>query len=229
MIRINLLPHKKSRPAEKGTQKLRMVVTAITVIVVVVLGYWFYSLASTLSELKEKERVTDQQLQGLKAKLKEVEGYEKSRAELEQKLVTIQELEKRKLSLTPMLNEINALTSKDVWLTNLSLQGVKLSMEGMCLADRAGIDKFVQRLEASPVFEGVTLTESKEAPPGPRGVKIYSFKLTGSLSGLESQTQSPAAAEANAQNAQKPPAPGTQKPVGAQPKPAQPQSAAPKK
>ena len=235
MIRINLLPHKKTKQAERGVQKLRMGVTALTLLVVLVLGYWFYSLASTLSELKEKEQLTNVQLQGLRAKLREVEGYEKSRAEFEQKLKIIQELEKRKMTLTPVLNEINALTTQDVWLTSLTLQGARLGLEGMCLYDRKGIDKFVQRLEGSPVFQGVTLAETKDAPPGPRGIKIYSFKLTGMLSGAA------AAAPAAAQPATAPPAPaGTQqgKPqppapapnpaAGAQPKPA-PQPAAPKK
>ncbi len=216
MIKINLLPHKKTKPAEKGVQRLKLVAAALTLLVVLVLGYWFYSLASTLSELKERERLTNVQLQGLRAKLKEVEGYEKSRAAFEQKIKTIQELEKRKTTLTPMLNEINALTTRDIWLTSLSLQGGNLTLEGMCLADRRGIDKFVDRLETSPVFEGVTLVETKDAPPAPRGIKVYSFKLTARLSGVEAVAASQPA-PAGPQQGKQPPAPAPQPKLAPQP------------
>jgi Tfp pilus assembly protein PilN len=189
MIKINLLPHKKVKAVEKGVQRLRMMIFALTAVVVLVLGYWSYILASEKSELAQKERQTSQQLEVLKKSVKEVAGFEKSRAELEQKLATIRELEKKKVPMTPLLNGLNALLPKEVWFTSLSVTGASFSVDGVARDNRTNAQSFVDRVAASPLFSDVQLVDVKEEPS--QGVKKYSFKFTGRLAGY-GQTQAPA-------------------------------------
>lgn len=213
MIKINLLPHKKVKAVEKGVLRLRLMILAVTAAIILVLGYWSYLLASKKSDLALEESLTSQQLTALKKSVKEVDGYEKSRAELEQKLNTIRDLERRKVPLTPLLNELNALLPKTVWFTSLSVSGASFSIDGMARDSRTNVQSFVDRVGASPLFAEVKLVDVKEEPS--QGVKKFAFKMTGRLAGYGQLPQPPPPPPAQAPKGPKGPGPG---PTGAKPK-----------
>jgi Tfp pilus assembly protein PilN len=182
MIRINLLPHKKVKTVEKGIQNLRIAVAGLTAAVLLIILYATFQIKSEKSSLEQENQELGTQLTDLKKNISEVSGYEKTRLDLEQKVKTIRELEKNRVYLTPLLNELNASTTKEIWFTSLQSQGPAFTIEGMARNDKKNIDGFVGRLKNSPILTNINLLDSREEAAGSRK---FVFKLTGRLAGYE--------------------------------------------
>ena len=206
MIKINLLPHKKVKAVEKGVLQLRLIAFAITALVFVVLSYGFIKLYSKNNELTEKDMQTSQRLAALKKKVKDVEGFEKTRKDLEQKLSVIQELQKRRVPMSVILSELNKQTTRDIWFTSLHIGGITFEVEGMARNSRSNADAFFKKLEGSNVFYDLNLEDVKEDTSGggkkkestvsggkkkenpASGARIFAFKISGRIKGYEQAT-----------------------------------------
>ncbi len=189
MIRINLLPHKKLKPIEKGLLKLRAIMLGLTVVVFIGLCYGYYLMRASISDLTNKNQKAAVELAALKVKTKEAEVYEKARLDLETKLRIIQELEKKKVPLTPLLYEINKAMTKDVWLTSLEKTGISFTLEGLGSGSRQSVDTFISHLKESPVFKDVAASDVKETTSSKApGVTLYSFKISGKLAGYAGES-----------------------------------------
>jgi Tfp pilus assembly protein PilN len=219
MIRINLLPHKKVKTVEKGVQNLRIAVAGLTVAVLLIILYATFQIKSEKASLEQENEELGSQLAGLKKNISEVSGYEKTRLDLEQKVKTIKELEKNRVYLASLLNELNASTTREIWFTTLQSQGPAFTLEGMARNDKKNIDGFVDRLKKSPILANINLQDSKEEAPGSRK---FTFKLTGRLAGYEETaavaTGKPAQPQAAGGKAQ-PAQPQAGKPAAAAPAP----------
>jgi type IV pilus assembly protein PilN len=202
MIKINLLPHKKVKAVEKGVLQLRIVAFAITALVVVGLLYGFIKIHATNSELKEKNNLTSQQLAALKKKVKDVEGFEQTRKDLEQKLTVIQELQKRRVPMSVILSELNKQTTRDVWFTSLHIGGITFELTGMVRDSRSNAEAFFKKLEGADIFYDLNLEDVKEDTAGEAmtkegtvsggkkentvsGGRMFAFKISGKLKGYE--------------------------------------------
>ena len=183
MIKINLLPHKKIMPVEKGLQKINAVVVVVTILIVAGLILWFYLLTSKISALKDKNDEATKQLDALKTKIKDVEGYEKSRTDYEEKLKVIQELQKQKVPMSSVLGEINRSLARSVWLTSLSVTDGIVILDGMAKDDKKYIDDFEAGIKNSPLFTDIALSDVKDSTAGGPLVKTYTFKVTAKIAG----------------------------------------------
>ncbi len=157
MIKINLLPHKKVKQVDKAVMKLRAIVVAVIVLSLLAAGYGTVHIYLKKSNLKMQADQTKQQLNILQKKAKEAEGYEKSRLKFQQKLKTIQDLDKRRVPMTPLLNGINVAMTKDVWLTKLSVKGPEFNMEGLARDIKKNAQAFADALQALPTFSNVKM------------------------------------------------------------------------
>jgi len=182
MIKINLLPHKKIKPKEKGLVMLQAGIVGLTVVVVLGLGGWYYFLASKVSELDSKNQEVSAKLETLKKKVAEVENYKTTKLGNENKLNTIDEIGKSRVKMAVLLNEINRVMSKDVWLTSLSVTAGTFKVEGVGM-DKSKIAAFSDGLKNSASFTGVELGDVAETPSGTPGVKTYSFSVKGAVAG----------------------------------------------
>lgn len=203
MIKINLLPHKKIKAIDKNILKLRAVVMGVTVLSVLLAAYGTIHIISKKSDLQFQVEQTNQQLNIMKKKVKEAEDYEKSRIEFEQKLKTIQELEKRKVPMTPLLNGINASITRDVWLTSLSVKGPLFTMEGIARDGKKNAQIFADKLEALPTFANIQVEDVKDVSTAKED--RYTFKISGKLAGYEELPPEPVTAPGTK--------PGTNKPA----------------
>ena len=183
MIKINLLPHKKIKAVDKNILKLRAVVMGVTVLFVLLAAYGTIHIYSKKSDLQDQAAMTQKQLNIMKKKVKEAEAYEKSRIALEQKLKTIQELEKRKVPMTPLLNGINASITRDVWLTSLSVKGPLFTIEGIARDSNKNARLFADKMEALPTFANIKVEDVKDVSTAKED--RYTFKISGKLAGYE--------------------------------------------
>ncbi len=205
MIKINLLPHKKIKQVDKAVMKLRAIVMGIIVLTVLGVIYGTAHIYLKKSALKKRSADTKQKLDVLKKKATEAEGYEKSRLEVQQKLKTIQELDKRRIPMTPLLNGINVAMTQNVWLTSLSAKGPEFSIEGIASDSKKNAQIFADALQALPTFSNVKMGDIKDISTSKED--RYSFKLTGKLAGYADLPPETAATPAPAPAPAKKPAP----------------------
>jgi len=220
MIRINLLPHKRVKPADSSVIKLQALVYVVTAVVLLGVGGLWYLTMGEVSELSRKDNDLKTQLADIQKKIKDVEGYEKTRQGLEVKLALIGQIEKGKIPATPFMNEINNLMIKGVWVSDLSLNGASFNVALMALS-RGQAQKFFDGVKASRVFSGVVMGDVKDAP-GQKQANVVGFTISGKLAGYEAAeaaAQKLAAAQA-AQTAKAAPIKGAKPaPQGATPAP----------
>jgi len=223
MIKINLLPHRRVKPADRSLMKVKGLVTLITVLVALAILAALYLTVSEMSDLKKTKEETAAKLADMKKKVVEVQGYEKSRLDYENKLMVIQKLEKSRAMLTPLLVDINRSTNREVWLTSLGVKDNAVSIEAMGIG-RDKIDAFFEGLKHSQSLTDLSMSEAKDSPTANRpDIKTYSFTVTAKLAGVTPLSQPSPAAQQPAAGA-----PAPQKAGAAMPPPAAPKQPAKK-
>jgi len=188
MIRINLLPHKKVKPVEKGV--IRMWIAAVVVAVVLLggTGVVYVLSSSQISDLTEQKTSLDTELKSLQARLNKVADFEKKRKDYETKLAIIDQIEKIKIPLTPSLFEINKLVVKDVWVVSLTVQDGSFTMNMKAL-DKKSITPFCETLQKSKMFSNLSLDADQAFSPKTNGHVEYPFTVKGKLAGYEEVTR----------------------------------------
>lgn len=194
MIRINLLPHKKSKPVEKGVLVLRLVLVVFTVLSLAVMGAVYFMLSSEIGDLQESVEQSQGELAALKAKVKEVEGYEKGRVEFEKKIALINDLQGRRAYLTPFISEINKAMIKSVWITGLNEADGAFTIQAMCNESRDFAAELGTNLKRSPLLVDVEVKGVHEVPSGSPGVSAFAFEVTGKVAGVVGLTATAAPA-----------------------------------
>ncbi len=184
MIRINLLPHKKVKPVEKGIIRLWTAAVVVAAVLLGGIGVLYVLSSSQISDLTEQKTSLDTELISLQNRLKKVADFEKKRKEYETKLAIIDQIEKIKIPLTPSLFEINRLVVKDVWVVNLTFQDASFAMNMKSL-DRKGINPFFETLQKSKMFSNLILDADQAFSPKMTGSVEYPFTVKGKIAGYE--------------------------------------------
>lgn len=184
MIRINLLPHKKVKPVEKGIIRLWVAAIALAVVLLGGLGVWYVLLSSGMGELTDQKAALDTELVGLQKKLAQVKDFEEKRKDYENKLAIIDQIEKIKIPLTPVLFELNRLVAKDVWVDSLSVKDASFTV-GLKSLKRESINPFFDTLQKSRVFSNLSLDADQAFSPKMAGSQSYPFTVKGKIAGYE--------------------------------------------
>ena len=178
MIKINLLPVK--RAAKKAKAPVDEAVFQLGVglgVVLVFIGACGYRWQMLVDEVALQTQIKESktnELEVLKKKVQEVEGYEKNMRLLEDKNRIIEQLRKNQGGPVRLLDYLSqSLDPLKVWLTNV--EGDKeVILSGKALTND-DIVEFIRNLQQSGYFAGVLLEESRQS--GEEGLIIYSFKI----------------------------------------------------
>jgi type IV pilus assembly protein PilN len=185
MIRINLLPFRAARKRENIRRQVS-VSGLLFLLFILILGVWFISLISGVSELKTQESSKKAELDGYKKDLEEIKNQEKKIKEITAKLDIIKDLEKGKTGPVFLLSTIaDAVPKQKLWLTSLQESNGSLTLTGTAM-DNETVALFMNNLEnAKDIISSVELksTNSKEIPQYKLKVsdfvlesKTYAFK-----------------------------------------------------
>ncbi len=180
MMRINLLPHEKPKKNKiwKEIQSQLVATFSALFIFVLVLGYVTTLLNKRIETLALDEARLVKELEGLKAKLKEVEDHERDKKTVEEKIKLITKLRKNQSAPVYLLDEITRSLPERVWLIHLSEQSGVIGLEGKAASTGEIVD-FINNLKKSPLFNNVRILESRQNLEG-KG-STYSFRLEGAL------------------------------------------------
>jgi type IV pilus assembly protein PilN len=202
MIRINLLAVERERAKKKtglafGTtgQKLTIGCSLILILAGLFIGWRYWTLARQSSQIDAEIAAAQQETTRLHTIIQQVQLFEQRRAQLQQRVVLIEQLRKGQTGPVHMLDQISRALPPMLWLTELKQTGESVVIDGRCTAI-TGLSEFVGNLEASGYFKRSieivsTVTEAMSTPPGE--LIRFSIKAEFQVPGQEAK---PAAAAA---------------------------------
>src|SRR6267142_1574643 len=129
MIRINLLgqvrPKSARRPVDTGAALPAVSIGAVLVLGFLVLGFFYYSWQKHLNEENARMKVLSAQKADLEQTKLQVEAFEKQKVVLQQRVATIEQLQRDATggqeSLDMVANTVSR--TENLWLTEMTRKG----------------------------------------------------------------------------------------------------------
>jgi type IV pilus assembly protein PilN len=176
MIRINLLAAERDRAKKKavtlGTtgQKLAIGCSLILVLAALFIGWRYWTVTRDSAELDKEIAAAQQETTRLHSIIQQVQQFEQRKAQLQQRVVLIEQLRKGQTGPVHMLDQISRALPPMLWLTELKQTGTDIVIDGKCTTP-IGVSDFVANLEASGYFKRSieivsTTTEPMQQPQG---------------------------------------------------------------
>jgi type IV pilus assembly protein PilN len=176
MIRINLLAAERDRAKKKavtlGTtgQKLAIGCSLILVLAALFIGWRYWTVTRDSAELDKEIAAAQQETTRLHSIIQQVQQFEQRKAQLQQRVVLIEQLRKGQTGPVHMLDQISRALPAMLWLTEVKQTGTDIVIDGKCTTP-IGVSDFVANLEASGYFKRSieivsTTTEPMQQPQG---------------------------------------------------------------
>ena len=193
MIEINLLPHREARRAADLRQTAGVLILGL----VMVLGS-----VAMVDRAQERDltaaaatiRQLESDIARYRPEQEQVKAFKTKRMELEDKIGVIRGLDRARSGPVRILDELSKNTPNRLWLTALSTEGVRITVEGDSL-DTSVVADFLRSLNGSPYFTEVDL-ERTSSGSQVEGVKLVHFVITAALADPETGSQAQSAEEA---------------------------------
>src|ERR1700720_4401150 len=199
MIRINLLgqtrPKASRRPVDTGAALPLVFIGAGVLLGGLFLFYFYHSWQTQLND--ENKRI--QQLQAQKTDLEQikiqVEAFEKQKVVLQQRVNTIEQLQRDRTGAQELLDQVANTVSRaeNLWLMSLSKKGTTLQIDGAA-ASLNSVANFITALKRSGYFQKVEIKEAKQDDKN-LNVQTFNFQLTAEISPPQPVTAPPAQAK----------------------------------
>ena len=185
MIRINLLgqtrPKTARRPVDTGAAMPLVFIGAGVLLGLLLLFYFYHSWQTQLNEENARiKQLTAQKTELEQIKL-QVESFEKQKQVLQQRVSTIEQLQRDRTGGQEFLDEIANTVSRaeNLWLTTMSKKGQNISMDGAA-ASINSVANFITALKRSGYFQKIEIKESKQDEKN-TAVQTFLFTITAEI------------------------------------------------
>ncbi|MBM3285852.1 MAG: hypothetical protein FJY88_00655 [Candidatus Eisenbacteria bacterium] len=132
-----------------------------------------------IATLKEDIGLAEAEARRLKPQIERIQVLMKERQDLNQRLVTIQDLGRDRYLPVQMMDEIAAETPEYLWFTRVEQKAPgAIELEGMTFSNTL-VAELMMRLEERDIFQDVALSVSERAKVGDG--KVVRFVLTSSV------------------------------------------------
>jgi len=180
MIRINLLAVDRERTKRSGLipAAQRVTIAASLILIVTFLGvaWWFWWLHTASVRVDEDLAKGEREMQQLRTVLAQVQKFESSKAQLQQRVTLIEQLRRGQSGPVHILDEISKAVPERLWLTDLTERGDDIVLLGMTTS-LTGLSDFVANLESSTWFKKpVDIVDSQVMPDAKNG-DIFKFSI----------------------------------------------------
>lgn len=175
MIRINLLAGERKAAKVAGAafqagQKITVGCSAILVVAALFVGWRYWTLQQDSTRLDKEIADAQQETARLHTIIQQVQVFEQQKAQLQQRVVLIEQLRKSQTGPVHMLDQISRAMPPMLWLTELKQTEDSIVIDGRCTG-LTGLSDFVANLEASGYFKKSidivsSQTEALATPPG---------------------------------------------------------------
>ena len=156
MIRINLLAVDRERTKRASLipagQRVTIAASLIVLGTFLFVGWWFWSLHQASARVDEDLAKGEREMQQLRSVLAQVQKFEASKAQLQQRVTLIEQLRRGQSGPVHILDEILKAVPDRLWLTDLTQKGDDIVLAGMTTSF-TGLSDFVANLESSKWFK----------------------------------------------------------------------------
>ena len=197
MIRINLLAVDRERTKRSGlipaAQRVTIAASLILIATFLFVGWWFWSLHQASARVDEDLAKGEREMQQLRSVLAQVQKFESSKAQLQQRVTLIEQLRRGQSGPVHILDEISKAVPERLWLTDLTERGDDIVLAGMTTS-LTGLSDFVANLESSVWFKKpVDIVDSQVTPDAKNG-DIFKFSIKAVFNNPEAPPPPPPAA-----------------------------------
>ena len=183
MIRINLLAAEREKSKKKavtlGTagQKLTIGCSLILLLAVLFVGWRYWALSRDSNAIDAEIAAAQQETVRLHSVIQQVQQFEQRKAQLQQRVVLIEQLRKGQTGPVHMLDQVSRALPQMLWLTELKQSGTDVVVDGKCTT-LTGLSEFVSNLEASGYFKrSIEIVDTKTEMAGTPPPEIIRFTI----------------------------------------------------
>ena len=179
MIKINLLVEARADKVARapliafGAASINnFILLGLIVVGLAYVGIRYWKLDSKLSGIQAEIVVSQREVDRLKPIIAEVESFKKKNAELKHKIEVIEQLKQNQYGPVRIMDEVSKALPDLLWLTNMTLSGNVVAMQGQALNENA-VANFISNLSASPFFSEPSLRIMSQDEKG-----VFTFDLS---------------------------------------------------
>jgi len=176
MIRINLLPTRKSRKKEAG-QKQLAVLAACVVAVLGVNFAWYSSLDGELTGKKKAVATLKKEIAQLDSIIGEITNIKQDQKDLEEKLAILERLRKGRSGPVKMLDALAVLMPERVWIRGLDEKGGALTLKGFAVTNEDLAD-LMRAMKQNDFFTEPALKKATQIEDRETGTRVIEFELS---------------------------------------------------
>jgi len=146
-----------------------------------VLGFFYYTWQKQLNEENARIKVLTAQKADLEQTKLQVEAFEKQKVVLQQRVATIEQLQRDRRGGQELLDMVANTVSRteNLWLTEMTRKGNTLAMEGSS-ASINSVANFITSLKRSGYFSKVEIKESKQDDKN-LAVQTFLFQISAEI------------------------------------------------
>jgi type IV pilus assembly protein PilN len=175
VIRINLLSAERANAKTKsvtlGTagQRITIGCTMVVVLSLLLIGWRYWALGHESARIDAEITAGQEETARLHSVIEQVQQFEQRRAQLQQRVVLIEQLRSGQTGPVHMLDQISRALPSMLWLTALKQTGDSVLLDGRSTTI-AALSDYVANLEATGYFKRSieivsTTTETSTVPP----------------------------------------------------------------
>ncbi len=183
MIRINLLAverqAKKKKAIFQAGQKVAVACGFLLIITAGVVGWRYWTVSRESAELDRQIASAQTETTRLHGIIQQVQRFEQQKAQLQQRVVLIEQLRKSQKGPVHMLDQVSRSLPTMMWLTSLKQDkdNDTILIDGKSTT-QTGVSDFVNNLESSGFFKkSVDIVSSTSDAPTTTTPEIVKFQL----------------------------------------------------
>ena len=199
MIRINLLAVERDRPKRGGValippaQRVTIAASLILIGTALGVGWWFWSLHQASVRVDQDLVNGEREMQQLRSVLAQVQKFEASKAQLQQRVTLIEQLRRGQSGPVHILDEVSKAVPERLWLTDMTEKGDDIILAGMTTS-LTGLSDFVANLESSTWFKKPVDIVDSQVMTDPKTGDIFKFSIKAVFNNPEAPPPPPAPA-----------------------------------
>jgi type IV pilus assembly protein PilN len=183
MIRINLLASERERTKKRavtlGTvgQKLTIGCSLILILAALFCGWRYWTVTRESAQLDAEIAAAQQESGRLRSIIVQVQQFEQRKAQLQQRVVLIEQLRTGQTGPVHMLDQISRALPPMLWLTAMKQANAEVIMEGKATT-LTGLSEFVSNLETSGYFKrSVEIVNTTTDPASQSSASLIRFTI----------------------------------------------------
>jgi type IV pilus assembly protein PilN len=183
MIRINLLAVEREAKKKTATfqagQKVTLACGLILVLSVGVIGWRWWAISREGTQIDTEIAAAQSEATRLHGIIQQVQQFEQQRAQLQQRVVLIEQLRKSQTGPVHMLDQVSRALPPMLWLTNLKQdeKDGSVTIDGRSTT-QTGVSDFVSNLESSGYFKrSIDIVNTQAENAATPGQALFRFEL----------------------------------------------------